>query len=269
MTTYVLGSEDPELARLDAQAQFLSAPTQVLMRAAGIGPSMRVLDLGTGLGHVARAAAELVGPGGEVVGVDSSARVIEVARSRAEALHQVRYVVDDVTSWRDEEPFDVVVGRLILFHLPDPVAVLRHQLQALRPGGLLLMLDYDVGVLRAEPPVPFIEWLGELLLAAFRAAGTDPVVGTRLQDHLLASGAADVRGLGVVPYLPADSLVGPHMLAGVLRTLAPVMLGAGLVTASQLGLDDLPQRIGRALHEAGAILVPPALAGAWGRRPAA
>jgi ubiquinone/menaquinone biosynthesis C-methylase UbiE len=67
---YVLGSDTAEIARLDAQAESIAAPTALLLRAAGIAPGMRVLDLGTGLGAVAFAVAELVGAEGAVVGVD-------------------------------------------------------------------------------------------------------------------------------------------------------------------------------------------------------
>src|SRR5947209_17936439 len=49
---YVLGSDDLELARLDRQAAFIGPATQLLLKAAGITPGLRVLDLGTGLGHV-------------------------------------------------------------------------------------------------------------------------------------------------------------------------------------------------------------------------
>ena len=60
-SNYALGSSDEEIACLDAQSASIVAPTRLLLRAAGIGPGMRVLDLGTGLGHVARLVAELVG----------------------------------------------------------------------------------------------------------------------------------------------------------------------------------------------------------------
>ena len=52
-------------------------------------------------------------------------------------------------SWRDDEPFDAIIGRLILFHLADPVSVVRHHAASLRPGGLLLALDFEDGA--AEP----------------------------------------------------------------------------------------------------------------------
>lgn len=106
---------------------------------------MRVLDLGTGLGHVAFAAADLVGAEGRVVGVDNNLKLLGVAIGRASAHPQVRFVEGDVRTWRSEEPFDAVIGRLILFHLPDRLAVLRHHVAALRPGGLVVALDFDLG----------------------------------------------------------------------------------------------------------------------------
>ena len=61
---YVLGSDEAEIARLDGQATAIALPTRLLLQIAGISPGMRVLDLGSGLGHVAFALAELVGSEG-------------------------------------------------------------------------------------------------------------------------------------------------------------------------------------------------------------
>ena len=76
---------------------------------------------------MAAAVAELVGADGQVVGVDVDARMLERARDRTKHLPQVRFVEADVTRWRGAEPFDAVVGRLILFHVQDPVVVLRRE----------------------------------------------------------------------------------------------------------------------------------------------
>ena len=81
-TAYVLGSDDAEIARLDAQAGSIAGATDALLRAAGIGGPMRVLDLGTGLGHVAFLVADLLDAGGSVLGVDQAARLLEVAEQR-------------------------------------------------------------------------------------------------------------------------------------------------------------------------------------------
>ena len=59
--TYVLGNHPEELARLDRQAAAIDRPTRLLLQAARITPGTRVLDLGTGLGHVAQIAGSSSG----------------------------------------------------------------------------------------------------------------------------------------------------------------------------------------------------------------
>ncbi|MEF2279153.1 class I SAM-dependent methyltransferase [Deinococcus sp. YIM 134068] len=263
---YALGSSDQEIARLDGQAASIEAATRLLLRAAGVGPGMRVLDLGTGLGHVAGLVAELVGPGGQVVGLDTSVKLLEVARTRAADHPQVTYVQGDVRNWRDAEPFDAVVGRLILFHLPDAVEVLRHQLTALRPGGLMLVLDFDLGSSRAEPAVPLVTQTLEWVDAAFRSAGANPVMGTGLAMLLEGAGLADVQTFGIQGYLAPDDPRGPALLGGVVGALATQIIAAGIATPEQLGIGTLTQRIAAATQATGAVVLPPALAGAWGRR---
>src|SRR5215831_2284982 len=81
---YVLGHDSEELARLDRQAASIAGATRLLLQAAGVAPGMRVLDLGTGLGHVARMIGELVGTEGAVVGLDRSGHAIAAARQRCE-----------------------------------------------------------------------------------------------------------------------------------------------------------------------------------------
>jgi SAM-dependent methyltransferase len=215
---------------------------------------------------VAIALADLVGPDGQVVGVDRDARMLAAARARADGRANLRFVEGDVTQWRDAEPFDAVVGRLILFHLPDPVGALLHHLDAVRPDGRVVLLDYDLGGLRTEPPTAFTEKMTALVMAAFVAAGADPTIGARLQDILARAGVEDVGGFAISQYVPSDSPIGPTMLSAVVRSLAPVMVAHGLATEAELDLDTLPARIAAALRSAEAVLVPPALAGAWGRR---
>ena len=71
-------------------------------------------------------------------------------------------------------------GRLIPFHLADPKVVVQHHLAALRPGGLLLAIDFDVGSARAEPNVPLAAEAIERMIAAFRSAGAHPMIRARL-----------------------------------------------------------------------------------------
>jgi SAM-dependent methyltransferase len=264
--TYYLGSEEPEIARLEFQAEFLDEATRLLLGMGGIVPGMRVLDLGSGLGHVSRAVGDLVGSTGEVVGLEADPRMIEAAQSRTSTAH-VRFVQGDVLSYVDDVPFDAVVGRLILFHLADPASALRHHLAALRPGGRLVALDYDLGAVRSDPQEPFTTHVQELMLTAFRRVGADPTIGSRLQGILAEAGVAEIGGLGIEPYVAPGSPIGPAMMAGVLRTLAPAIISHGLATETELDVDTMAERITAALDANGSVLVPPVLAGAWGHRP--
>jgi SAM-dependent methyltransferase len=265
-TAYSLGFSDQEIERLDRQSVSIEAATRLLLRASGIQPGMRVLDLGTGIGHVAMLAAELVGPQGHVVGIDNSARLLEVAAWRATAQPQLRFVEGDVRHWRDEEPFDAIIGRLILFHLADPVSVMRHHAAALRPGGLLLALDFDLNASRAEPPLPLVDEALAWVKAAFEHAGASPAIGTRLALLLAQAGLADVQGFGVQAYSAPGDPRGPALLNGVVRTLAPQIVAAGLATAQQIGIDTLETRVAEAARASGSVIVLPTLVGAWGRR---
>jgi tRNA A58 N-methylase Trm61 len=67
---YALGHSDRELERLISQARLYEPFTMQFFRDAGIAEGMHVLDVGCGAGDVSFLAAQIVGPSGQVVGVD-------------------------------------------------------------------------------------------------------------------------------------------------------------------------------------------------------
>jgi len=265
---YSLGASESELARLDAQAASIAMPTALFMRSAGIASGMRVLDLGTGLGHVAFQLSELVGAAGAVVGIDQATPMIAAAEQRrvAAGIENVRFVQADVRTFRDGEAFDAVVGRLILFHLPDAVEVLRHHIGGLDEGGLMLMIDFDVGSTRSEPPVPLFNAARGWVIEAFRHAGANPMIGTQLGLLLRDAGLTDIETFGIQSYLTPDDPAGPALLSGVVNSLAPVMVASGIATEEELALDSLQERLAHELQTGRAIGLIPAVAGAWGRQ---
>ena len=72
--SYVLGGTGYEHERLIRQARIFNPFTERLFRNAGVARGQRVLDIGSGVGDVAMLVAKLVGPTGEVVGVERDAR---------------------------------------------------------------------------------------------------------------------------------------------------------------------------------------------------
>ena len=93
---YALGYAEAELRRLTTQARLIDPITHRFLEAAGLRKGMRVLDIGSGAGDVARLCGEIVGPDGEVVGTD----LAQVAVERAAAAHGLRLQLDIVQARR-------------------------------------------------------------------------------------------------------------------------------------------------------------------------
>jgi demethylmenaquinone methyltransferase/2-methoxy-6-polyprenyl-1,4-benzoquinol methylase len=111
---------------------------EALLRA-GLGPGMRVLDVCCGTGLVARAALDLVGSAGRVVGLDASLGMLARARRSPAApplvrAHGERLPVPDGR-------FDAVTMGYALRHLADLRGAFAELRRALRPGGLLVVLE--------------------------------------------------------------------------------------------------------------------------------
>jgi ubiquinone/menaquinone biosynthesis C-methylase UbiE len=105
-------------------------------------PGGRVIDLGCGFGDTSQRIAELVGPEGEVVGVDAAARFVETARTEAAdaGARNVRFEVADVGVDDLGGPYDLAFSRFGTMFFANPVAALRNVRSALRPGGRLVMV---------------------------------------------------------------------------------------------------------------------------------
>ena len=105
-------------------------------------PGERVLDIGCGFGDTAQVLGGLVGPDGEVVGIDASARFIETARAEAEAAGaaNVSFVVGDVQDAPLEKGFDFAFSRMGTMFFANPVVALRNVRSSLVPGGRLCMV---------------------------------------------------------------------------------------------------------------------------------
>jgi ubiquinone/menaquinone biosynthesis C-methylase UbiE len=135
---YILGQSRHEQERLRLQGRILRPYTEKYFRSAGIGPGMRVLDLGSGMGDVALLAADMVGPGGYVLGLDRDNSALERARRRTveEACSSwVSFMQTDLLDFRSSEEWDAILGGYVLLFEPDPAALLREMLKHLKASS--------------------------------------------------------------------------------------------------------------------------------------
>ena len=266
---YQLGHDEAELERLNRQGALLAPATRVLLEAAGIGPGMRVLDLGSGAGDVSFLVAELVGADGEVVGVERSPDAVATAVQRARHLdlQNTRFLVGDIRDTVADGVFDAITGRLVLMYLPDPAAALRTQATLLRPGGVVAPIEFDLGVARSLPAAPLAEQLLAWLRETFQRAGIQPALGSRLWAILREAGLTPLGMLGAWPHYGPGDPGGPALLAGIVGTLLPVIEKTGVATADEVGAATLEQRLAAEMTVAGSVFAHPPLLCAWGTRP--
>jgi SAM-dependent methyltransferase len=270
---YVLGSSEEELARLARQARILDEFTEPLLRQAGIGPGMRVLDVGCGAGDVAFLVAGLVGPGGRVIGVDRAAEALESAgrRARETGRDNVAFVQGDLGAEAldvGDGPFDAVTGRAVLYVLRDPVATLRGLARRVRPGGLLVFHEPDFSPTGlAWPPSPLWRTIGRWFRELQQKAGLDSQMGLKLHAAFVQAGlpAPQLRhdvGIDGGPGSPYYDWI-----ASTCRSILPGLVGMGVATAEEVGVDTLAARLRAEVVAGGGVLMTMPFIGAWTRTP--
>jgi ubiquinone/menaquinone biosynthesis C-methylase UbiE len=242
---YVLGHSDAELQRLAWMSDLLRPCTERMLAMAGIGPGMRVLDVGCGAGDVAMLAAGLVGPSGSVTGVDRSAQALALAAHRAESagLPWIGFHEAAIEDFAAAGTFDAVIGRFVVIHQADPAAFLRAAARHVTPGGVLAF--HEMNVLRpvhVHPAVDLWTRVDAWLKQALTAVAPNMDAGSRLFEHFTAAGLPN-------PELRCESLAGGgedsplyKYMADTLGSVLPVLAKLG-VSAEEVGIDTLEDRL--------------------------
>jgi ubiquinone/menaquinone biosynthesis C-methylase UbiE len=219
--------------------------TAEVLRRAGIAPGMRVLDVGCGVGDVSLLAAEMVSSSGTVVGVDRSEQAIAVARQRAAAagMDHVHFEASELEAFSPDEPFDALIGRLVLAYLPSPSATLRRLSGLVRPGGTISFQEMVLPLMRSVPEGPLFRNCYKWMMETFERAGFELDMGSKLFATFLAAGlpAPQMTVAGLVEG-GSQSPVYTY-LADTLRSLAPMAERFGIATVAEVAIETLAERL--------------------------
>ncbi|MBH0189526.1 MAG: methyltransferase domain-containing protein [Nitrospira sp.] len=121
----------------DEQMAFLN---HRLVADARLRTGLRVLDLGSGTGYPALLAAQTVGQGGSVQGIDLAEHMLDAARRKAMrlGLNNITFRAGDVTTLPFEaNSFDAITSRFCLMFLPEIPTASDEIARVLKPGGWL------------------------------------------------------------------------------------------------------------------------------------
>ncbi len=161
--------------------------------AALLRPDMRVLDVGCGTGAITADVATVVGPRGMAVGTDINAALLSGAQGRSQLASRLWLVQADAFYLPFGRVFDIVTAARVLQWLGRPGDALSAMSQVVRPGGVLLVLDYDHERIEWSPsPPPSMQHFYAAFLAWRANAGFENAIARRLPALFEQAGVTNV-----------------------------------------------------------------------------
>ncbi len=245
--TYTLGRTSHETTRLIEQSRIYGESTQRLCKRAGITEGMRVLEIGSGAGDVALTLAELVGPTGQVIGVDVNVSILDTARQRATdaGMRNVEFIAGDARILDFPGKFDAIVGRFVLMYMADPGKAFAELITHLKPGGIVAFQEPEYTLYPAflHPGTPLMNQLIRWILDVFEHSGSHLDMGVGLYRAFVDAGLPPPTMHLESPIGAAKTWAGYRYMATIFQSLLPLLEKYGLATAEQVDVDTLAARI--------------------------
>ena len=264
---YVLGHSAEELNRLIDQARLFGELTEDVFVRAGIGPGMRVLDVGCGAGDVSFLLARMVGPSGAVVGVDRSEDAVAMANARAQAmgLAQVSFSQGELEDISLDQPVDAAVGRFVLMYSFEPSIALRRVAANVRAGGIVAFQEMNVAEAKSFPYVDLFEQSMRWIIETLDREKVKNLMGLGLYRTFVEAGLPPPQMIMGARVEGSSDSLGYQIVAQVVKSLLPVMEKLGIANEKEVQIETLAQRLRDEVLSRGAVIVLPPLVGAWTR----
>jgi SAM-dependent methyltransferase len=189
---YLLADQPSELERLQLQSRVWEPSGRELLMKLRDGSGRRALDIGCGALGWLRILSEWVGPSGRVVGTDIDEHLLDAARSflEAEGISNVDLVVDGLfDSKLEPRSFSLVHARFLIAPLGRGREQVAAHRRLLKPGGWLILEEWDTSSWHFNPPAPASERLIRLMYEIFATLGGE--AGRELPALFREIGIAD------------------------------------------------------------------------------
>lgn len=185
--TYILATGASAASTLEKQHQLLSSLSFAQLQKAGLKEGMHVWDVGCGSGTMTEYLAHSVGPSGHIYALDINAEQLSVTRERIviAGLTNVTCILADITMpfselLKQSESADIVYSRLVLMHLQNPEAAIKHMYALLKPGGTLSLQESTMSTLRISPKSQTFQDYTQTLVSLGAHKGVDYDIGRKL-----------------------------------------------------------------------------------------
>jgi ubiquinone/menaquinone biosynthesis C-methylase UbiE len=268
MSSYVFDNAGRQAGRRFDSLETLYDPwTTRHLESTGIGPGWRCWEVGGGGGSIARWLAERVGPSGHVLVTDLDPRFLVASGALVQPQVEIRRH-DVGVDPPPERQFDLVHARLVLIHVPARELALERMAAALRPGGWLVVDDFDTTLIDIGYPAEDAGaaalvrkvYAAQNRLMAAHSGEASLTWGRSMFRCLQAQGLVDVSMEGSV-LIRQGTTPGARLFEANFEQIRQEAVSAGLVTA-----EEIDQALAL-LRDPGFAVGAPVMFTAWGRRP--
>ena len=266
MSGYVLPHDNPvEQGRLGLLSSLLDPYVRFRLEGLCLAPGAACLEIGAGNGSMSRWIAGRVGPSGRVVCTDLETSFIERLKGEGIVVRRLDVVRDPIVKAEDGAGFDLILGRNVLHHLPERNAVIQRLIAALKPGGLLVLMEPDTETLwTCATPEWVIYW--QAFCAWSESRDIDYRLGRSLALRLARAGLGNVESFGETAYIEGGidtpTLAATGFYRDTALAIGPQMIADGFL--DEAGLDGFIRLMDRPGFRAAGYN----FTMAWGRKPA-